>query len=248
MSKLVSSHFGIFFFFTIEKTILPYCMKTDPVKFDYIIINFSTTFHRNITNSHTLHLNNKIEDFVLQLSQIYCISYIHSTYIIIPKKKKKNNRKSHLEQGAKVVKKRYRFQKSCCPLNNNLRTDSSRVESSIEAVREYSSRVCRLQIKGGGGGGGENEKLKKMKKKKRRRKRGRWKVKPGFLEGNAPVNPAHKSSTINRVTGWAVNRKHVLRQSPTQQRPSTSLFHANATGQFLFFRLCGRFCMHLLCI
>lgn len=79
-----------------------------------------------------------------------------------------------------------------------------------------------------------------MKRKKRgrrgesrRRERGRWKVKPGFLEGNAPVNPAHKSSTINRVTGWAVNRKHVLRQSPTQ-RPSTSLFHANARHWRIF--------------
>lgn len=55
----------------------------------------------------------------------------------------------------------------------------------------------------------ENEKGKRRKRKrkgkkgKKEGKRGLWKVQPGFLEGNAPVNrvPAHKSSTINRRTG-----------------------------------------------
>ena len=116
------------------------------------------------------------------------------------------------------------------------RSDRSRSRISIACL----SAPDQKREKRGGGGGEENEKLKKMKRKKkeggsrrRRRERGRWKVKPGFLEGNAPVNPAHKSSTINRVTGWAVNRKHVLRQSPTQ-RPSTSLFHANARHWRIF--------------
>ena len=119
-------------------------------------------------------------------------------------------------------------------------SNRSRFSRSRNPIHPPSMRVCRRWIKRGKRGGRKREREKKKKeeegkKGKKEGKRGLWKVQPGFLEGNAPVNrvPAHKSSTINRRTGWAVNRKHVLRHSPTP-RPSTLLFHANARHQRIF--------------
>ena len=92
----------------------------------------------------------------------------------------------------------------------------------------------------------ETKKKKKKKTKKTRKKRKGigWKVQPGFLEGNASVNDAlvHKSSTVNRKTGWAVNRKHVAPPKPHATSIDITISRQRAPPANLSFRLCSELC------